>query len=946
MKREATAGLLERRRELEAIEGVLAAAAAGSGGLLYLEGPPGVGKTRLLEAARDHAREQGLRALRARGSELERDFAHSLVRQLLEPVVGAARASDDDADGLLAGSARHARPALGLEPAGDPGPHPPDSSTVMHALYWVCAGLAEHEPLALLVDDVHWADAPSLRFLAYLAARVDTLPVALLVAARPGEPGIEQSPLLQLAADPSTVLLRPRPLSSDAIGEVVANDLEQEGHPEFIEACVAVTGGNPFLLHELLRACSEDAIAPTAASVARVSRLVPATVSHAILLRLGRLPAAAAAVAQAVCVLGADADVRRVAAITGLDEAEVARVADALAAGALLRPGRPLAFAHPLVDAAVAGDMPAARRAERHAAAARLLSTEGAPAERVAVHLLAVDPAADPLVVHTLQAAAQRASAQGAPDVAAGYLRRALAEPPAAPDRASVLLAAGEAEARAGEAAALEHLEAAARDAQEDSLRLRASVELGRAVIMSGRTGAAVAVFDRALERLPPSERDIRLLLEAAVVGAALLDADAAPRVADRLERLRNGLGKRGSAPWNALGVVAMHIAMSNGAASEAAELGVRALAREGPLPELADQAPAFYHACQALAWTERYGAVRAAFDGRLAAMTAAGSLPQIAAASSFRAWLNLRTGFVADAESDARSALEAERSHAQPLFRPLSAAMLIHALLEREGPRSAERELAALDAVIDQPSLHASLALHARGRLNLARGAIDEALTDLLRCGRRLERHGATSPAVAPWRSDAAVALAMRGERERAVELADEELALAREFGTPRALGLSLRAAGVVRGGREGIELLQEAAGVLEESQAPLDHARSLVDLGAALRRAKQRSAAREHLRQALDRAHRSGAGPLAARAETELRATGARPRSVVLTGVESLTPSERRVAELAADGRTNRMIAQALFVTARTVEGHLTHVYRKLDLSSREELAAALDS
>ena len=154
----------------------------------------------------------------------------------------------------------------------------------------------------------------------------------------------------------------------------------------------------------------------------------------------------------------------------------------------------------------------------------------------------------------------------------------------------------------------------------------------------------------------------------------------------------------------------------------------------------------------------------------------------------------------------------------------------------------------------------------------------------------------------------------------------------------------MASRAAGLVAGGNRGQELLREAIDAFERGDAKLERARALVDLGAMVRRRNRRTEARELLREALDAAHRVGAMRLAEQAETELRATGARPRRVVLTGVESLTASERRIAEIASEGRTNREIAQALFVTTRTVEGHLTSIFRKLQLDSRIELHAAL--
>jgi DNA-binding CsgD family transcriptional regulator len=200
------------------------------------------------------------------------------------------------------------------------------------------------------------------------------------------------------------------------------------------------------------------------------------------------------------------------------------------------------------------------------------------------------------------------------------------------------------------------------------------------------------------------------------------------------------------------------------------------------------------------------------------------------------------------------------------------------------------------------------------------------------------------TCPSFLPWRSEAAIAKLALDEAKDARRLADEELELARMFASPRGLGVALRAAGVVRGGRAGEALIREALETLEQADARLERARALTELGALVRRSNRRREARELLREALDIAHRAGAGPLATRAETELRATGARPRRVMLVGVQSLTASERRVAELAADGRTNREIAQSLFVTARTVEGHLTNVFRKLDLDSRDQLRGAI--
>jgi DNA-binding CsgD family transcriptional regulator len=199
-------------------------------------------------------------------------------------------------------------------------------------------------------------------------------------------------------------------------------------------------------------------------------------------------------------------------------------------------------------------------------------------------------------------------------------------------------------------------------------------------------------------------------------------------------------------------------------------------------------------------------------------------------------------------------------------------------------------------------------------------------------------------NPGLIAWRASLAPALAAAGGREEALSLAREEVALARAFEVPRELGMALRASGLVEGGETGIELLQEAVGVLETTPAELEHARALSDLGAALRRAGRRSDARDPLRAGLDLAGRCGANALVDRAHSELVAAGARPRRMVVSGAEALTASERRVAELASEGLTNREIAQTLFVTEKTVESHLGHAYRKLDISARSQLADAL--
>ena len=240
---------------------------------------------------------------------------------------------------------------------------------------------------------------------------------------------------------------------------------------------------------------------------------------------------------------------------------------------------------------------------------------------------------------------------------------------------------------------------------------------------------------------------------------------------------------------------------------------------------------------------------------------------------------------------------------------------------------------------------IQAGWLLAARGRIRLAGLRPAQALDDLLAAGDLFTRLRSPGP-ITPWRSDAALAQLALDARPEARALAADEVALAEEFGGARTLGVALRAAGLAEDGRRGIELLREAVGVLEGSAARLEHARAMADLGAALRRAGRRAESREILRTALDHSHRCGALALTERTRTELIAAGGRPRRPILSGLDSLTPSERRVAQLAAAGLANRDIAQHLFITTRTVEGHLTHTYQTLDITSRDQLPAAIAS
>jgi DNA-binding CsgD family transcriptional regulator/tetratricopeptide (TPR) repeat protein len=947
----ATGQLLERSEELARIESALAEARAGRGTFVVIEGPAGIGKTALLAGARTAAARGGMRVLRSRGSELELDFAFGVVRQLFEPPL--AEASELERTDLLHAAAGVAAGVLEL--SGAPARDPPPSSgvdpsfAILHGLYWLCANLAGLGPLLMVVDDAHWADAPSLRYLAFLLTRLEELDAALVVATRPPEAGTDAEVLATLTTDPSAEVIRLPPLTRAGVAQLVGSRLTGSPDPVFVDACLRATRGVPFLMRVLVDALSEGGIAPTAEAARHVERIGARTVGRSIRLRLRRLPEHAGRLARALAVFE-QGDLLQAARLAGLEEVEAAEAAELLATAGILEAGRPLRFIHPIVRSGIYSDLTGTERAEGHRLAARVLAEQPGANERVAKHLLASEPAADAWVLERLLEAARAAERNGAPDSAAVFLRRVLEEPPPADDRSGLLLELGMAEASAGLSGWSEHLQTAVDAAPNAAARLAAARMLARGLNRAQRFTDAIDVLDRAASALDDSQAEFALPLEAAAVTAGLNDPATASSMALRREALRDRAVGDQAVPADVLAAASLVSVLGNDPAEIGARLATRALAAE----ERDDDAnsdnrewfsPAtFGRAAHSLVWTERYAHLRPLIDASIAQARLTGDGGRLALGLASRGWLALRCGDLSAAEADGRTALSATELPAPPTYRVLNAGVLLKALVEQGELDAADAVLAPLESDAESGFVTAAALRLARGRLRIARGRTAEGLDDFLGVGAGLTRALVTCPGYIPWRSDAALAQLALGDRESAGRLAAEELELARAFGAPRALGVAKRAAGVVAGGERGELLLREAIAAFERGNARLERARAQADLGAMLRRRNRRTEARELLREALDVAGRAGAKPLAEQAETELRATGARPRRVILTGLDSLTASERRIAELASQGLTNREIAQTLFVTTRTVEGHLTSVFRKLQLDSRNELSAAL--
>ena len=930
--------LFDREDDLAALDAALAETAAGTGGVLLIEGPAGIGKTALLEALRRRAGAAGMTVLTARGGELERGFGFGIVRQLLEgALIGADGA---ERDRLLAGAARLAEPVFtevaAVEDTGDV------AFATLHGLYWLVVNLAERAPLLLAIDDAQWADEPSVRFLLHLAHRLAGLPVAVALTVR-SDADRHRQDLRSLMLEARAPVLRPRPLGKPAVARLVRDGLGDDASDELCRACAEATGGNPFLLSELLGEFRRDARPANAIDPQAVDRLAPERIAAAVLLRVSRLDPQAPSLARAVAVLGEHARLTTCAELAGLDIRKASTLAAALVDLAVLAGGEPLRFVHPIVRTAIYNDLSATEQADLHARAAKLLSDHRADPGTIAVHLIATPPSGDRNVVEMLREAARAALAGGAPDTAAEQLRRALDEPPDASDRPSVLFELGNAEHELGDPAAPRHLREAGETATDPRIRARALIALAWTTHPAPpRQREQLPLYEWAAEEVRPHDRELALQLDAARLGALLLNPDLPAKFEHEADRFAD-LPALTAAECLLRSFVARR-ALEGGPVSVAGELAEQAAAH----PALVSQGghPLWRtNVTICLIEAERYEVAEHILSRAARHAERNGSLQWLSRALWLRGLTRGRRGDLRGAEADARAAVDILGTKDYTKVPGLG--VVIESLADQGRVAEAEALLAEfrMDGEL-VPNLFAVLPLLTRGRLRAAAGDDVRARTDLEEALRWMR----LSRGLWPWTTDACVALipVLRnlGDDDAARAAVEQAMQAATAAQSRRRLGGALRVAGLLEGGKRGLDLLRQAADTLADSPALLWRAQAFIDLGAALRRDGQVVSARPVLRDGMELAHRCGATPLADRAEEELRAAGGRPRRRAGVGADALTASERRVAELAAVGASNKEIAQSLFVTLRTVEMHLSNSYSKLEIRSRHELAAALVS
>jgi predicted ATPase len=774
------AALLEREHEVERVRAALHAAGQQRGRALVIEGAAGMGKSRLLEEARARASELGVWVLGARATELEQGFPFGIVRQLLERPLLEADTSERER--WLAGAAALAADVLTGAPtsasvAPASGPAAGDSGYAwQHGLYWLTSNIAADSPLALVVDDLQWCDAPSARALAFIARRLEGQPLALILATRPLDPTLTPE-AATLGGDPAAELLRLPALTQAAIRALVAARMSNEPNERFVRACLDVTGGNPFLVGELLDEAAARGLDPTAAAAAEIGEIVPRGVANAVLLRLARLTPKAAGLARALSALGDGAQMGDAARLAGVAGDDLDAAMAGLVSAGVVESGGAVRFTHPILRSAIYGDLSAAERERLHRAASRILRERGAPSVQVAAHVMQTEPAADAGTVALLREAARDALALGDAAGAAALLSRGLEEPPAQHDRYAVLLELGQARARAGAPDAIEPLSEILEHCEDAAAIAAAAIELSGALFYAGRAAEGAAILRRAQGRLPasgPAREQLQITLLGLSSTSASARRDAEPAIA----ALRDPGGPaHGVLQATTLATLAMDEMLYLGSASAAIDLAERAIAAGLPLEPHRGEYWALLALSVLIAADELDEALRGT-DEILSQARERGAALTVVTMSAFRAFIGVRRGDLAAAQADAQTAIELapELLGARFLATALSAAVL--AGLERDDTPDSLRGLIERSGVRNDTEFPSSSQLrYASGALRAAAGDHQAAIEELQACPCDHPAFGGENPAILPWRSAAALSLAELGRHDEARDLAADEV-------------------------------------------------------------------------------------------------------------------------------------------------------------------------
>jgi len=909
---------------------------------IAIEGPWGSGRTALVNAACDTARRFDCLVLRATGGDIEKQVPFAVLGKFVESAAVLA----GDSESTLA-KANAIKDVLGSD---DGTRH--DPSAISPMFHELVIALREIGPVLLAVDDADLADRETVAVLRYVVRRLENQQIWLLVSARPLHAGVGLRPIDGLLTESETRQFILEPLGEESVKLMLSGYLDEEPDPEFVSACCEASGGRPLFLKTLLPCLARWQVRPTADMASRVERVSAPKITQFVLARLQQLPVAAADLLQACAVLGDGAEPTVARLLAKIDALAAERAADAAAHMELLRPGRPFAFSSPLIRWAVYYDIPTARRSHLHSMAADLLTEHGAGEVTVAEHLLATEPVGDPSTADRLQQMGRDVLAAGDPHLALRCLNRALAESPPAARGGSLYLDLASVELAQRRPSALSHFRRAVQlGVDDDAEVIRVAVGLLRDLAGTPELRAeAVRAVQQLTYRLDGLDRELRIEFELALAMASNQPAERG----EVLARLRGLLARPDDIDSNQAAPGLAKLASTFVTFQDAVGGLVESDDLAGILGSVVD-ADQLVNAdpiveeiqamsCIGLLCTDQFSLVDELLGKaqRLARERGNASSEQLATvlAATSLLWQGSLT------------AAEESFGHGRRLGAQLGAGQqswvtigLVDALLRQGRIDEAEKTFEQLRAEeIGDPTFESIVRVH-HGRLLVARGHLRDGLEQFLLAGKDALEEGLINPALSSWRADAAMALSVLGEWTEAGRLADEHLRLARAFGATRALGIALRAAAAATPDPvERTALLIEAVDLLEPSPARLEAAYSLVELGMVLVERKKKEEARGVLRRGANLASLCGAHQLVESAGIQLRAAGARPRRLGTIGPDSLTPAERRVARLAAAGKTNQGIAADLYITVKTVEGHLAKTYRKLGVDSRRSLALAL--
>ncbi|CAN5743273.1 LuxR family transcriptional regulator [soil metagenome] len=911
--------LVEREQELATLARVLDSARAGRGAVVVVHGPAGIGKTELLRAGMRAAREQGVESLGAIGAELEQSFPFGVALQLFERRVATADSAERDL--LLTGAARLARPLLEGSVST-----PLDTFAVSHGLHWLASNLSERSPLLLVVDDAQWADRPSLEALGYLAARIVNLPAVLAVGLRTGRAPLDDA-LERLVGVPVALRMRPHSLTPEAVALLITQRLgAPDGH--FVTACHEASRGNPFLLGALLARLAEEGTRPDERAADRVGAWAPSEVLASLVARLRRLDPAAGTIADALALVGDRSDPELVVAVSGIEPDLGYRLISELVDADLMELDGVLSFTHPIIRSTLAAQVAPDRARSFHRRAVAQLRAAGSPEERIAPHLLHVAPAGEQAAVATLVQAATQSSAHGDADRALVLLRRAIDEPPPPEWLPDILAQAASAASRVDDPGTPALFERAVDAQPRPEQRVQLQVRLARRMVGHGRVDEAVALLERARQDDHRGDPALLRRLDVAYVETCRYAPERRRRSQELLERLIIDIGRPETREERSLlANAAYERSISTDDRDGAAELARRAL---GPRPKLTGNeltTLAFYSAAYALRFTEHHDGVDDLHAQAVLATRHKGTAQLFALASVQQAQHLLLRGRLSEAIAGVVEAYEAAAPWESAS--PAAGVVLCNAHLLR-GEVDAARK--ALDRFSDETRFGGDPTwvgrLHGLGMVALAQGRPDEALKAFLACGEWQSSVGATNAASLKWRSGVARASLALGDRRQARELAEEEVALCRAFGAPGSLGLALTTLARVGDHEDAATLAEEAVACLADSIDAIALAQAQVLWARAQLDAGHPDGAREQLLLALRASRETGATVVEAEVVAALGALGVRVPPADRGGRDALTPSQLKVARMAADGLTNREIAEQSFVTLGAVEFHLGNV------------------